>query len=398
MARIPVSVFKRPTTKKNKFRWYIQIWEPERGAYSTARSAFSLARDLELDPEAFPPTSRAGALLIGMEASKRGGIVRRAETPFLADYCARFWDWDTSECVQSKLARGQRIGKEYVKHNASYIRNYVRTAFPTLRLSELKTYMLEDFTLRLKRESGLSNRSINAVLMAVTIPLREAARLGHIHQNPALNVLQLGNAGKERGIPTESEMRDLFKLPGLDSRVRCAILLGAVYGLRLGEILALRLQDIGESRLTVRHSWSKEEGIKSTKTNSIREFHLLPSIQSALLQLAESNPHDSQKFLFYGNLPDKPFDFRALEREFYKALKKIGIQEQERSQRNITFHSLRHWCNAMLRGNLPDSKLRLLTGHATQQMTDHYDHATETDLQEINAAVEKRILPLLRDR
>jgi integrase len=64
--------------------------------------------------------------------------------------------------------------------------------------------------------------------------------------------------------------------------------------------------------------------------------------------------------------------------------------------RNITFHSLRHFANAQLRGAVPDETLRKLTGHATGAMTDHYDHTTEGDLEVLAEAQEKRILKKIR--
>lgn len=395
MARTPVSVYKRPTTKKGKYRWYVAVWEDERGDYSTARSAEQLVIEYNLDPKEYPPTNRAGALRIGMELLRRGGLVRRKDMPLYADYCARFWDWDTSEYVQGKLARDQRIGREYVLHNAAYVRNYIRPAFPAARLSEVKTHMLEDFAMKLKRESGLSHRSINAILMAATIPLGEAARLDFIPKNPALKMRRFGVTTQEKGIPTDEEVQKLTDLPGLDPRVRCAIYLGAFSGLRLGEVLALRREDIGQDRIHVRHSWGKEEGLKCPKNGKARESGLLPPVRAALLELADVNPHGPDGFLLYGKIAEKPLDFRALERGFYKALERIGIPESERRIRGISFHSLRHWFNARMRSRIPDAKLRLLTGHTTASMTDHYDHITDSDRQDLHRALETAMLPLI---
>jgi integrase len=58
----------------------------------------------------------------------------------------------------------------------------------------------------------------------------------------------------------------------------------------------------------------------------------------------------------------------------YGAFKKIGISLEERKERNITFHSWRHFYNSLMRGKIHDSKLRRLTGHKTLEMTEHYTH------------------------
>lgn len=396
MARKPVSVYKRPMSRKGRFRYYIQIWDEATNSYVMHRSADSLVVELNLDPKQYPPTSRTGALLIGQEYLNRRHERPATDDPLYTEYCADFWDWDKSPYIRGKLARGQRIGREYVSHNAAYVKNYLYKAFPALKLSQVRTYMLEEFALSLKTTSGLGNSSINAILNAASLPLTEATRLGLIETNPAQGLRKLGTDTQEKGIPTEAEIRELFALPDLDPRIRCAILLGATCALRLGEVQALRMTNIGTSTLTVFESWGKLEGLKSTKTARVRVLPLPVQVRASLEQLAAINPHGPSGFLFYGLNPDAPLDIRALERGFYAALNRIGISEADRKERRLSFHSLRHWSNAMLRGSLSDAKLRLLTGHSTSAMTSHYDHVTETDMLELSHAQETRLLKYLK--
>jgi integrase len=140
------------------------------------------------------------------------------------------------------------------------------------------------------------------------------------------------------------------------------------------------------------------EGLKSTKTGTTRVVPLLPLVRQTLLDLIAANLHGTDGFLLYGERPDAPLDVRAIERGFYKALRTIGIDEEARIARSISFHSLRHWSNAMLRGSVADSKLRLLTGHSTEAMTARYDHATDSDLQELARALDKKVMPLLEEQ
>jgi integrase len=384
-------------SRAGQFRYYIQLWNAESGAYSVPRSAASVVQELELDEKAFPFTSRTGAFLIGEELRRRGGALPRKTSPLFADYCAEIWNWDSSPYVRGKLARGQSIGRKYVADNLARVENHIRLAFPDLRLAAVKPYMLEDFAMKLKTDSGLGNRSINAILDTMAVPLHEAARLGLLPSDPASTVRKLGNDTREKGIPTEEEVRALLGLSGIDSRIRCAILLGAACALRIGEIQALRNDNIGEKTLTVACSWSNMDGLKSTKTGRVRVVPLPPIVRSALLELMAKNPQGPVGFLMYGLKPDAPLDVRAIERGFYKALEKIGIDEETRTIRALSFHSLRHWSNAMLRGSVSDAKLHLLTGHSTEAMTNRYDHATEADLAELAQAQEAKILPFLAD-
>ena len=62
---------------------------------------------------------------------------------------------------------------------------------------------------------------------------------------------------------------------------------------------------------------------------------------------------------------------------FYKALEQIGVSEAERKDRNIVFHSLRHFCATILKQRADKETVMAIMGHKTGDMTDHYsDHKT----------------------
>jgi len=409
MARKPVSVFKRPTTKKGQFRYYIKLWDENTGAYSTPRSAASVALKLGLNAKKYPPTSRTGALLIAQELLKRSGALSRENDPLIANYCTEFWDWERSAYIQGRLARGLSIGREHVRNSSSFVKNYIRPVFPAMKLSELRPYHIEKLMLSLKEERRLSNRTINEILHALKTPLKEAHRLGMITMNPGVNVQELAEDSKPKGIPSTEELAGILALE-LDPRIRCAVLLGSVCGLRLGEILAVRMWNVTGNVLEVAASWGKIDGLKSTKTGKSRVVPLPTIVKDALLELSKENPHGQEGYLMYGPLPDVPCDRELLQRGFMDALAQLTLGEKYQTatraektaalqtwkERNITFHSLRHFANAELRGAVPDETLRKLTGHSTEAMTDHYDHTTDADLEALARAQEARIVPFIK--
>jgi len=409
MARNPVSVFKRPTTKKGKAAYYIKLWDEKRGGYTTPRSAASVIKELHLDPKAYSPTSRTGAILIGQELLRRSGEVLEKNEELLADYCAKFWDWDTSDYIQAHIARELRIGKEYVAQNAAYIKNYIRPAFPSMKLTALRPYHIESFLLSLKKKGKIKNKSINSILEALKLPLKEAARLGHISSNPGAYLQKLGDDRREKGIPTSEELAAILALD-LDLRIRGCILLGAVCGLRLGEVQAIKMSNILGNTLKVNASWGKKEGYKTTKNGRSRIIPLPDMVKNVLIELDKTNPHGTDHYLIYGLLPNAPLDRAAIGRAFKRALVQISLGEKYSAaakkekedamkiweERNVTFHSLRHYANAELRGSVPDATLRKLTGHLTEEMTDHYDHTTAEDIAALAKAQESRIIPFIK--
>jgi integrase len=107
------------------------------------------------------------------------------------------------------------------------------------------------------------------------------------------------------GKTTEDEA--VFNAPWTDKRAYIGNLLSITTGLRSGEVLAVRKSDIGKKVLTVRHSWSFIDGLKSPKNGDERNVPLLPEVWGGLMELLEDNPHTvDDPFVFYGLLEDKP--------------------------------------------------------------------------------------------
>ena len=151
-----------------------------------------------------------------------------------------------------------------------------------------------------------------------------------------------------------------------------ANLLSAATGMRMGEIQALRKSDLypedKPDRIIVTHSWDRSFGLKGTKTGKSRVIPLSPLLRRKLFLLMMRGPED---FLFPNPTLEKPVYERTLTDSLYTALEKLGISEAERKERNITFHSWRHFFNTFLRKQgIQDSKVQMVTGHSSVEMTD----------------------------
>ena len=112
------------------------------------------------------------------------------------------------------------------------------------------------------------------------------------------------------------------------------------------------------------------------------------NLKIEIQRLIDINPFKKpESFLFFSRLENKPVEGVFLTRGLYRALKEIGIDEKQRQQRNITFHSWRHWFNSLLiNARVPVQKIQAITGHLTAEMTQHYYHPDE--LSDVMDAVE----------
>jgi integrase len=151
--------------------------------------------------------------------------------------------------------------------------------------------------------------------------------------------------------------------------------------MRSGEVLALKLEDIGERVLNVRHSWSEFDGLKAPKNGESRKVFLYPEVKAKLLELAQNNPHGSEGFIFYGSLEDKPVDRNVLLDGLHDALCDIKINPKVRG---IVFHSWRHYWAARMADRMEADKLSRITGHKSRAVFEEYaDHITEENLEEV---------------
>lgn len=87
-----------------------------------------------------------------------------------------------------------------------------------------------------------------------------------------------------------------------------------------------------------------------------------------------------------------PVHAETMRRSLFNALKNMKIDDNERRERNICFHSWRHYLNTTMRSNnILDGKLRAMVGHSSSKMTEHYTHFSTDDFSDIQE-VQKKII------
>lgn len=329
--------------------------------------------------------------------------VPKKKTPLLA-FIANFWDYENSEYVQDKIAHGQRIGQRHCYEQSNLVKYWREFFSETDTLEDLTASQLREFEKYLYTRhltSGLTNPNGKPV-QALSISSRKniircggisfgwAVKMGFIEKNPEDALTQYVTVPKDRGILSPEEARDLFKYDTWDDeRYRLASLVSMITGLRLGEVQALRLCDIGDNVLYIRRSWSPVDGLKCPKNGKERKVPLPPEVRTQLLKIASQNPHknmfeETGGFVFWGDSPSKPLDAHQITDSFKKALRSIGITEELRKERNIVFHSWRHFYATTIAHDVDERHAQMILGHETPAMTKHYaDHQREKDFDEM---------------
>ena len=305
----------------------------------------------------------------------------------LSAFLLNFWDFEKSEFIKRYMAHGHNMTKRHTDNMQSLVRNYWQPYFgDEITVQELDRTTLDDFFFYLNTEKGLKGGTVNKAINCGSRALRYLFENKKIDSNPMAGIERFNPEEAERGIPTESEVRQLLNVEWPNEAYFLAFKLGAFCGLRAGEISGLRVcdLDLDADLIHVRHSWNDVDGLKCPKNSDVRD---LPIDHQTLLQLkamAEENPLFSDlSYVFYSPVkPEQPYWPSYYVDGLYEALERIGISEEQRKERKIVFHSLRHFCATQLSMKTDLKTVQAVMGHRTEAMSKHYsDHETEEKIQ-----------------
>jgi len=347
---------------------------------ATKSAAKDYCRKLEregrlLTPEAPPPEKPAASVAFG-------------------EWSRDFWKWDGAY-VQARLRfsdpAAPDLTQRYVEQMARMLETRLLPKWRHTPLSAITPLAIETWALKL-RDGGLSGKRVNNYVSCFRTMLKEAYREGRLTFDPHTKgiVRALGNAPRRRGRLTLAEVRALFA-PGAVEKAwhkqhlhRAVNLTAAATGCRQGELLALRDADVREGYLHVAHSWDAKYGLGPTKTKEVRDVPCPPKVREAIAPFLGSGG-----YVFSMDGGKRPCSGNRCTGALYAALAAIGVTD--RAERNVTFHSWRHWLNTTLRvEGIPDDLIRRVTGHETAQMTDNYTEYLAEDFKAV-AAVQERI-------
>ena len=344
--------------------WYYRVYD-EHGSRSSGKTTHQ--------------TRKTAARQFVINLIKKGALITK-ENPTFEEYARDWWIWEKCGYISRKLARGKIITRTYADTMRSYTVNHILPFFGPLRIQKITSAMVEDWLFGLMEKPGprgnITAITANNVLRALKIMLSEAKKRGYLYEDPAANIEPLEEKPPKKGILSIEEVKLLFreniieKIWGGDLRHYTLNLTAAATGARMGELQALTIHHIHENFITIAYSWSRRYGLKSTKTNQVREVPIPKRVSSCLRELTSLSPFQDPEDLVFIQDRYIPIGNELISKRLYRAFSAIGISEEQRRERNITFHSWRYWFNSMLRTRVHDSKLQRLTGHKTEEMTD----------------------------
>ncbi len=330
-----------------------------------------------------------------------GKLIPRKEepaeaVPTLREWAASesWWIWGSCRYLRAQLARSTAakpgVSRRYADDALRDLRAYILPAHGEKRLDEITSKDCERFLFELQDDRGLSKKSVNNKASIHRIMLSEAARLGVIKTNPWEKVKAFVPDKLGKGIPTMAEARQLLNPTSIatiwnDNHLYySASLLASVTGMRLGEVLALKRADLFPDHVHVAGSWAYRYGLLRTKTKRVDDLPL----PSFVVQTIETwCTWDG--FIFSFQRGACPCSANRIAGALIDALGRIGIPAEERKRRRLSFHSWRAFANTYMRARgISGEKVRELTRHDSEEMTEHYSQFRLEDFKDVAAAQE----------
>lgn len=312
----------------------------------------------------------------------------------LAEFLINFWDYDKSEALQRSFAKGKKLSRMHTDAMKGLAKNHWLPYFgPDKLVEDLEQDELDDFFFYLYTVKGLSGSTVNHAITCGSKAIGYLFDKRKISFNPMAGAERYGISNEKRDIPTESEVRSLLNLDWRNHLGKLAFELAAYCGLRAGEISGLRVCDLDMQAevLHIRYSWNEKDGLKSTKNTEERDVPVTRELLLQLMNRARLNPNYSDlSYVFFSNVkPEIPCRPAYYQDSFYEALSEIGISEEQRKERNIVFHSLRHFCATLLAQRTDIKNVQAILGHKSASMSLHYaDHETMTQLNNMRSIMQ----------
>lgn len=181
---------------------------------------------------------------------------------------------------------------------------------------------------------------------------------------------------KAKKLPKVLNTEEIFRLLEVVGNLKHRALLLLTYsaGLRLQEIVRLRVEDIDAERGLIHIR--KGKGIKD-------RYSILSSFALDALRLY-AREYPLTTWIFPGAKPGHHLHKRSAQKVFENAHKKSGIDKQ------ASMHTLRHAFATHLLDNGTDIRyIQVLLGHSHSKTTEIYTHITNRDLRKIESPLDR---------
>lgn len=237
------------------------------------------------------------------------------------------------------------------------IKNLMKT-FKKKLITEITTHDLEIY--KNKRIGEVKPATVNREVACLKNMFNKAVQWGHLIENPVQTVRLLKEPPGRVRYLNGSEIERL--LSHCAQHIRYIVIVALNTGMRKGEILNLKWQDIDmQNRMII---------IKRTKNNEMRMIPINNILHNAL---NSNDLRSNSQYVFANKNGEK---FGDIKTGFRAALRRAGITD-------FRFHDLRHtFASRLVMAGVDIRTVQTLMGHKDIKMTMRYSHLSNDHIKE----------------
>jgi integrase len=294
--------------------------------------------------------------------------------PTFAEYAAGWWEWETCAYLKKRRKR-YSLTQAYADNNKKNLKNQLIPYFGSMPLHKITKDDVEAWFDKLI-EDDYQNTTINGNFGTLKTMMIEAVARKLISKDPTENMGRLVNDRRQIKIITPEEFRALFvgdwrRVWENDRISYTANKLAALTGMRASEVLGLKGGFVYDDHIYLCKQYD-EYGYRDTKT---KHKHNIPLPVELINDLKELKRMNREGFVFSYDGGATPIGRKAMYKNFHRALRHIGISNDEIAERHLHLHGWRHFFNTeLLKGGLTIPQAQAITGHKSDRMTEWYLH------------------------
>lgn len=305
--------------------------------------------------------------------------VRGADRPF-PFYLFSGMDWEQTLSDYATHQRASRLSEKTIRNRAELLATVARI---TRRGPD--AVALPDLEKVLGRTHPRTSEPLAAGTMQSERSYMQSffkwlKKTGQRRDNPAKDLRKV-KVPRRRARPLRLDQIEAMMQSGIYTRTRDIITIGALSGLRLGEIVKIRGEDVDLVGMTIR----------STRKGNLD--HRLP-LHPELAVLAGRYP--TRGWWFPSPYPNREYPnggghilMKSASDRVSKAIRAAGVED-----RRITGHSLRHFlATTLLREGVQIRVVQEILGHASLATTQLYADVTDEDM--LEGIVHAPVIPQL---
>lgn len=262
---------------------------------------------------------------------------------------------------------GDRYKPSVVRGYRAHLKRHVLPELGGMRLDAVRRADVQALCNRLVAD-GASPSTVRNAIMPLRVLYRRALRAGQVTVSPLEHLELPAVRGVRDRVASPAEAATLIAAVPAGDRAVWATALYA--GLRLGELMALRVADVDleGGRISVDRSWDPHEGAIEPKSRSGRRR--VPIAEDLRAHLAEHLLRSGRpEGLIFGRSETLPFAHVSLRERALRAWARAGLEP-------IGLHECRHTFASMcIAAGVNARGLMAYLGHSSIQMTfDRYGH------------------------